>query len=125
MPPRLLPGTGFTDSLAASSLEAATAGPVSADEIAAMPSRRLAWATWVAALAATLVTGRVCRLLVTAYPLTTAAITAATANHYVIDVVAGVAVALLAVLAVRQLTVAGRPRPTAAHLAPPGPRPRR
>lgn len=108
MPPRLLPGAGFADSLAVTGLGSAPAGPVSADEFAAMPSLHLAWATWVAVLAATLMTGRIRRLLVTAYPLTTAAVTIGTANHYVLDVVAGVAVALLATLAVRHVTAAGQ-----------------
>lgn len=108
MPPRLLPGAGFTDSLAATGLGSAPAGPVSADEFAAMPSLHLAWATWVAVLAATLVTGRVRRLLVAGYPLTTAAVTVGTANHYVLDLVAGVAVALLALRTARHVPAAGR-----------------
>jgi hypothetical protein len=95
MPPRLLPHGGFVDSLAATGLGSAPAGPVSADEFAAMPSLHLAWATWVALVLATLLAGRI-RLLAIAYPVTTAAVTVGTANHFTLDVVAGVAVAFAA-----------------------------
>jgi hypothetical protein len=96
MPPRLLPHGGFVDSMAVTGLGTAPAGPVSADEFAAMPSLHLAWATWVAVVLATLLTGRVRRLLAIGYPLTTAVVTVATANHFTLDVVAGVAVAVAA-----------------------------
>ena len=96
MPPRLLPGEGFVDSVADAGFGASHAGPVPADQYAAMPSLHLAWATWVAVVAITLLAGRRWRWVAVAYPLTTATAVVVTANHYVLDVVAGVAVALAA-----------------------------
>ncbi|HEV7656170.1 MAG TPA: phosphatase PAP2 family protein [Mycobacteriales bacterium] len=114
MPPRLLPGGGFVDSLAAAGLGTGPAGPVSPDEFAAMPSLHLAWATWVAVLAGTVLTGRVRKIGAAVYPLITAAVTVTTANHYTLDVVAGVAVALAATAATGVLRWAPAPRPLAA-----------
>jgi hypothetical protein len=104
MPPRLLPGGGYVDAVAAAGFGAAhTAGPVPADQYAAMPSLHLAWATWTAAVAVTLLAGRRWRVACFAYPTLTAVVVVVTGNHYVLDVVAGVAVAVLALLAARAL----------------------
>jgi hypothetical protein len=122
MPPRLLPGGGFVDSLAATGLGTAPAGPVSADEFAAMPSLHLAWATWVAVLAGIMLAGRVRRsaVAVAAYPLITAAVTVATANHFTLDVVAGVAVALAAAAATGLFRFGRPPREPSAADGPDG-----
>lgn len=99
MPPRLLPGEGFVDSVADAGFGASHTGPVPADQYAAMPSLHLAWATWVAIVVITLLAGRRWRWFAVLYPMTTATAVVVTANHYVLDVVAGVLVATTAALA--------------------------
>ncbi|HST64546.1 MAG TPA: phosphatase PAP2 family protein [Mycobacteriales bacterium] len=106
MPPRLLPGAGYVDAAAAAGFGPPHAGPVAADQYAAMPSLHLAWATWTAAVALALLAGRRGRRLVLLYPLATAVAVVVTGNHYVLDVVAGVAVAVAALLVAARL----RPR---------------
>jgi membrane-associated phospholipid phosphatase len=104
MPPRLLPGGGYVDAVASAGFGSAhTTGPVPADQYAAMPSLHLAWATWTAAVAVTLLAGRRWRLVCFAYPTMMAVVVVVTGNHYVLDVAAGVAVAVLALLAARAL----------------------
>jgi len=97
MPPRLLPGTGYLDSVALAGFGATHTGPVPADQYAAMPSLHLAWAVWTAQVAVTLLAGRRGRWLCYLYPTTTAVVVVGTANHYVLDVVAGVVEAVAAV----------------------------
>jgi membrane-associated phospholipid phosphatase len=98
-PPRLLPGAGFSDSIAVA-LGTGQAAHPPPDEYAAMPSLHLAWATWVVftVWAITAHTGRLHSLRAPAvlHPVLTGTAVVATANHYVLDVVAGVALALLA-----------------------------
>jgi hypothetical protein len=98
-PPRLLPGAGFSDSIAVA-LGTGQAAHPPPDQYAAMPSLHLAWATWVVVTvwAITGHTGRLRRLRGPAvlHPVFTGAAVVATANHYVLDLVAGVALALLA-----------------------------
>ncbi|MBO2453201.1 phosphatase PAP2 family protein [Actinomadura barringtoniae] len=112
MPPRLLPGGGFTDSVAAAGFGSEHGGPIPADQFAAMPSLHLAWATWTGLVAAGLLSNKLARTLCHAYPVATALVVVVTANHYVLDVVAGVVVALAAVWttsrrAVRQQAASG------------------
>jgi len=116
MPPRLLPGGGYADAVAAAGFDTAH-GPVAADQYAAMPSLHLAWATWAAVVAATVLAGRPGRWLCYLYPVITAVVVVLTGNHYTLDVLAGVAVAVLALLAARaQITL--RWRRTARTQAP-------
>jgi hypothetical protein len=106
-PPRLLPGGGFADSnaMALGTGQAAHPPP---DQYAAMPSLHLAWATWVVLTvwAITAHTGRLrgLRLGAVLHPVITAAVVVASANHYVLDLVAGVALALVARGAAGRLT---------------------
>jgi membrane-associated phospholipid phosphatase len=117
MPPRLLPGGGYVDAVAAAGFGPPHAGPVAADQYAAMPSLHLAWATWVAAVGVTLLAGRRARWLCLLYPVLTAVVVVVTGNHYVLDVVAGVAVAVLALLAAPRLRI---PHPRPRQSAPVG-----
>lgn len=94
MPPRLLPHQGFIDSVAAAGFGSSHGGPVEPAQFAAMPSLHLAWATWVAVVAFAMLRGRPYRAWVFLYPLLTTVAVVATANHYVLDVFAGVALAL-------------------------------
>jgi hypothetical protein len=106
MPPRLLPGAGYVDAVAAAGFGSSHTGPVPADQYAAMPSLHLAWAVWTASVGMLLLSRYRVRVLWLLYPVLTAAGVVLTANHYVLDVFAGVAVAVVALLASRlQITL--------------------
>jgi hypothetical protein len=98
-PPRLLAGAGFQDTLAHYSSwgwwgtdASVPAGAAAiANQYAAMPSLHLAWAAWCGATVYTLCRTRVVRVLAVAYPILTALVVLGTANHYLLDVLAGAA----------------------------------
>ena len=115
MPPRLLPGAGYVDAVAAAGFGSSHTGPVPADQYAAMPSLHLAWAVWTASVGMLLLARYRVRLLWLLYPLLTAAAVVVTANHYVLDVVAGVAVAVVALLASRIQITLRRSRTARTH----------
>lgn len=92
-PPRLLPHAGFIDLVANAGFGPTHGGPVSADQFAAMPSLHLAWATWTAVVLFLWWRRPLLRLLAVTYPIWIAVVVVGTGNHYVLDVVAGVAVA--------------------------------
>jgi hypothetical protein len=109
-PPRLLPGAGFFDASAMAGLGTGPAGPVSPNLYAAMPSLHLAWATWTVVVARILLKEhRVARRLTPVYATITAVVVVSTANHYVLDVVAGVAVGLASVYVTRLTGLPRRP----------------
>ncbi|WP_433334648.1 phosphatase PAP2 family protein [Spirillospora sp. CA-294931] len=101
MPPRLLPDSGFVDTVAVDGYGTAHAGPVSMApaQFAAMPSLHTAWAIWVMAIAMVLL-ARYPRLrwLSAIHPLSTAVVIVITANHYILDVVAGAVLAVVAIV---------------------------
>ena len=68
MPPRLLPGGGYVDAVAAAGFGSSHTGPVPADQYAAMPSLHLAWAVWTASVAMLLLARYRVRLLLAALP---------------------------------------------------------
>lgn len=105
-PPRLLPGAGIVDSVAAAGFGTDHGGPVPADQYAAMPSLHLAWATWVAGVLLLASHRPLIRLAAVAYPLWMAFVVVATGNHYVLDVAAGVATAAAAFAVTRLRTLA-------------------
>jgi membrane-associated phospholipid phosphatase len=106
MPPRLLPGAGYVDAVAAAGFGASHTGPVPADQYAAMPSLHLAWAVWAASVGMLLLDRYRVGVLWLLYPVVTAIVVVVTANHYVLDVLAGVAVAVVALVASRvQITL--------------------
>jgi len=93
-PPRLLPGTGFVDIVAASHTFGSwhTGALASdADQLAAMPSLHLAWACWCSLAVFRLTDRWWWRALAVLYPVLTATVVLTTGNHYVADVLAGVA----------------------------------
>jgi membrane-associated phospholipid phosphatase len=94
MPPRLLPHAGFIDSVAVAGYGIEHGGPVEPAQFAAMPSLHLAWAMWVAVVLFAMLKGRARRSLVFIYPALTTVAVIATGNHYILDVVAGIAVAV-------------------------------
>jgi hypothetical protein len=94
-PPRLLPGGGYVDTAVATGV-VGLVDSASANPFAAMPSLHLAWAVWSAMFAAVLIRRRSVRLLLYAYPVVTTIVVMATANHYLLDAVAGAVLALIA-----------------------------
>lgn len=136
-PPRLLgSGHGFTDTMAQYAAYGWWGGEASAprglggltNEFAAMPSLHVGWALWCGAVLWRC--GRrspLVRTLAVGYPLGIAVVVMGTANHYLLDVVAGAAVMGLGLLltrpvllvsarlqAVRRRTPAGTVLPVAA-----------
>jgi membrane-associated phospholipid phosphatase len=96
MPPRLLPHAGFIDTVAAAGFGSSHGGPVEPAQFAAMPSLHLAWALWVSIVLFAMLRGKAHRGLVFIYPVLTSVAVVATGNHYVLDVVAGLALAMVA-----------------------------
>ena len=102
-PPRMLPG--FVDTLASTSGVGWWGGDASAprglgaltNQLAAMPSLHVGWAVWVAWVVVTHSTRRWVRVLAVAYPIGTTLVVVATANHYLLDAVAGAAVVAVAI----------------------------
>jgi PAP2 superfamily len=104
-PPRML--GGFTDVVAAThAIGSSHTGLLAAhaDELAAMPSLHIAWAVWCALALWRMSKRRWVRALAVLYPCTTAFAVLTTGNHFVLDLLAGVATAALAVLCVDLVT---------------------
>ncbi|MEU6506667.1 phosphatase PAP2 family protein [Streptomyces sp. NPDC046942] len=100
-PPRLLSaGHGFVDTMAYYSSYGWWGGEASAprglggmtNQYAAMPSLHVGWALWCGVMLWRHGGTRVAKILGVAYPLGTALVVMGTANHYLLDAVAGVAV---------------------------------
>ena len=108
-PPRLL-GSGFLDTMALTSdagwwgqAASAPRGMESlSNQYAAMPSLHVGWAVWVA-LAAQHSSRRWVRGWSWTYPAVTTVVVVATANHYVVDALAGAACVLAAQVVVRRV----------------------
>jgi hypothetical protein len=100
-PPRMLPG--FVDTLATTADSGWWGGDASApkgmgaltNQLAAMPSLHVGWAVWVAWVVAGLSTHRWVRMLALAYPVITTLVVVGTANHYLLDAVAGAVVVVV------------------------------
>lgn len=102
-PPRLLQGAGFSDTLAHfsswgwwSSDALPSAAKDLANQYAAMPSLHVAWAVWCAATVCAMSRRPVVRAVAVAYPVLTGIVVLATGNHYLLDVLAGAALWLVA-----------------------------
>lgn len=103
-PPRMLPGGHFVDVVAVTgafgSAHSGTLATV-ADELAAMPSLHIAWALWsswaVFTVWRTRYGHRWWSWLVWIYPPVTTVIVLSTGNHFLADVVAGAATAVVAI----------------------------
>ena len=100
-PPRMLPG--FVDTLASTASLGWWGSDASAprglgdltNQLAAMPSLHVGWAVWVPG-SSTGGSRRWVRLLGVAYPVGTTLVVVSTANHYLLDAVAGAAVVAVA-----------------------------
>ncbi|MEU7299242.1 phosphatase PAP2 family protein [Streptomyces sp. NPDC007206] len=131
-PPRLLSdGHGFVDTMAHYSSYGWWGGDASAprglggmtNQYAAMPSLHVGWALWCGLMLWRHGGTRVAKILGVLYPLGTALVVMGTANHYLLDAVAGVAVmgvgALLAPRVMRAVDlVRARLLPRTAPVAP-------
>jgi hypothetical protein len=119
-PPRLL-GTGFTDTMAAFSGlgwwgEAASAPrgmEAISNQYAALPSLHVGWAVWVALTLSRHIRSPLLRRWVWAYPALMTVVVMATANHYLLDALAGVACAFLGDWLARRIPVLRRWRGSA------------
>ena len=106
-PPRML--SGYTDVLAVTSVNGWWGSDASApkglggltNELAAMPSLHVGWALWCAWVVFLCTRSPWLRATVSAYATGTVLVVVATANHYVVDAVAGALLIVLAVLVTR------------------------
>ncbi|MDQ6613426.1 MAG: phosphatase PAP2 family protein [Actinomycetota bacterium] len=93
-PPRMMYASGFIDVVAVTHAWGSwrtSAVASQANELAAMPSLHVAWACWTSVALWHILGHRRWRILALAYPVMTALVVMATANHFLLDVVAGVA----------------------------------
>jgi hypothetical protein len=108
-PPRLLPGEGFTDTIAAFTgvaQDSATAS-VLVNKYAAVPRMHIAFSLMIAVPAVALSRHSISRTLWSAYPLCVFFVIVATGNHFWFDAAAGAAVACLAAFTARALARLG------------------
>jgi hypothetical protein len=104
-PPRLLPGYGYIDTLAKYHTWGSLADPKIAEhsnQFAAMPSLHIAWALWCGVTIFACAKQTWVRALGLLYPFFTLLVIVGTANHFVIDAVAG-ALILVAGFGVQRL----------------------
>jgi len=95
-PPRLV-GGGYVDTLSATAqygwwpttAEAAAGSGSATNQVAAMPSMHVGWALWVSIVLAALARRRWLKVLAFAYVATTTSVVVLTANHWILDAVAG------------------------------------
>lgn len=103
-PPRMLPG--FTDVVATThAIGSWHTGALAsqANELAAMPSLHIAWAVWCTLVIWQVSTRRWLRALAVIYPFVTGFAVLSTGNHFVFDVLGGLATIAASVLIVRLL----------------------
>jgi PAP2 superfamily len=97
-PPRMLTNFGFVDVIAVThAIGAWSTGALAsqANEFAAMPSLHMAWALWCALAVWCIRKDWPSRVGAVAYVVTTGLVVLSTANHYFLDVTAGLAAALV------------------------------
>ena len=110
-PPRMLPGDGFTDTIAINGAVSQDSGAVSllVNKYAAVPSMHMGFALMIAGAAISIVGRRVSRALWATYPLVVFAVVIVTANHFWFDAVAGALVALASAVVAHRLLAPVRP----------------
>ncbi|WP_254693546.1 bifunctional glycosyltransferase 87/phosphatase PAP2 family protein [Streptomyces qinglanensis] len=105
-PPRLMPGLGYIDTAhGPQDLSDPDFGALTqlSNQYAAMPSLHVGWSLWCAIVVFLLTRNRWLRALGALYPLLTTFVVMATANHYLLDAVGGVAVVTAGFYAQRRL----------------------
>jgi hypothetical protein len=110
-PPRMLPGLGFADSVGDFTGVSSDA-PVNAlfNPYAAVPSMHVGFALMLAVPMIRMARLRWARAVWTAYPPVVTFVVVVTANHWVLDAAAGVAVATLSAVAAQALFARARPQ---------------
>src|SRR4029453_7243676 len=106
-PPRMLPG--YVDTLASTAGSGWWGSDASApkglggltNELAAMPSLHVGWALWCAWVVFLCTRSHWLGAAAAAYAVGTVLVVVVTANHYLVDAVAGAALVLVAVLVTR------------------------
>ena len=96
-PPRLVPHLGIADTVGLSGHDTGSVGGIPFDPYAAMPSMHVGWSLLVALAVFRVTRRRITRALFALHPLLMVVAVTATGNHYFIDQIAGVLVALAAV----------------------------
>jgi PAP2 superfamily protein len=118
-PPRFLGGEGFVDPVTAFHSFGLYSSPQAGsltNQFAAMPSMHAGWALWCAVALIVSTRRPLVRALAVLYPLVTITVIFSTANHYLLDAVAGVAVMAFALFAGLMLHLReNRPRPAKDH----------
>jgi hypothetical protein len=98
-PPRFLAGQGFVDPVTAFhtvGLYSSTRSGSVTNQFAAMPSMHAGWALWCAVAVIICARRPLTRALAALYPIVTITVIFATANHYLLDAVAGIVVVVFA-----------------------------
>ncbi|MFC4051274.1 phosphatase PAP2 family protein [Actinomadura syzygii] len=93
-PPRFLHSEGFVDPVTALhslGLYASDASGSLTNQYAAMPSMHAGWSLWCGLILVKLASQKWAKALGALYPVTTVFVILSTANHYVLDAVAGIA----------------------------------
>ena len=109
-PPRMVPGSGFVDTLDANAVSLhSRLIEILNNAYSAMPSLHASYAIVLAVTGVVLVRSRPLKVFWAVYPLLVFYSVVATANHFVLDLVAGVA-ALLAALLVDRIVASDMPR---------------
>ena len=112
-PPRLLSDEGFVDVMSQTSTwgwwpaSGAPGSDAISNQFAAMPSLHCAWAAWCGVVLVLLVRRTWVRVVALGYPFSTFFVVLGSGNHYLLDVVAGVAVLGVGALVVRLVGTAG------------------
>lgn len=135
-PPRLMPGLGYIDTAhGPQNLSDPDFGALTSlsNQYAAMPSLHVGWSLWCAVIVFMMTRNVWLRALGALYPLMTAFVVMATANHYLLDAVGGVLAVVVGFAAQRWAArlregrgAAAEPLPQAGAEEPvavPGPRP--
>jgi membrane-associated phospholipid phosphatase len=110
-PPRLLPGLGFVDTIHQVAHINQDSGAISlfVNPYAAVPSMHMCFALLVGVTIVRLVSRWWLRALALAYPLLVLVVIVVTANHFLLDAVAGALTALLAGIIATQVMARARP----------------
>jgi len=113
-PPRMFPQLGFVDTLLKDpAFWSFNSGGMQnlSNQYAAMPSVHIAWATWCALALGPRLKNRTAATLAWCYPLITLLVITITANHYILDAVAGLVILGIGWVVANRFTCAGRGSP--------------
>ena len=109
-PPRLIPGLGIADTVGLAGHDTGSFAGIHFDPYAAMPSMHVGWSLLLALVGVRAFRTRPVRLLFALHPVLMTVAVTTTGNHFLLDALAGAAVALLgyALVSCRSLWVLSR-----------------